>query len=67
MRIGKARDAAELLGVHVNKIYEMAQTGEIPTLRRVGPELRFDMEELERWLEAEDATGQPRTSREVSR
>jgi len=53
MRVGKAKDAAELLGVHVNRVYEMAQTGEIPSLRRVGPELRFDMDALEAWLRGE--------------
>jgi len=30
MRVGKARDAAELLGVHINRVYEMAQRDEIP-------------------------------------
>lgn len=57
MRVGKARDAAELLGVHINRVYEMAQRDEIPQLRRVGPELRFDMDALEAWLrgDAEEA------------
>ena len=57
MRVGKAKDAAELLGVHINRVYEMAQRDEIPQLRRVGPELRFDMDALEAWLrgDAEEA------------
>jgi excisionase family DNA binding protein len=50
MRVGNAKDAAKLLRVHVNRVYEMAQAGELPQLRRVGPELRFDMDELEAWL-----------------
>jgi excisionase family DNA binding protein len=50
MRVGKAADAAALLGCHVNKVYAMAQRNEIPSLRRIGPELRFDMDELEAWM-----------------
>jgi excisionase family DNA binding protein len=50
IRVGTAKDAAALLKVSVDHLYEMAQRGEIPQLRRVGPELRFDMDELEAWL-----------------
>jgi excisionase family DNA binding protein len=56
VRVGKAKDAAKLLGVHLNKVYEMAQRGEIPQLHRVGPELRFDMDALEAWLRGEERT-----------
>jgi predicted DNA-binding transcriptional regulator AlpA len=33
----------------------MAQKGELPQLRRIGPELRFDLDEVEKWLRDEAA------------
>lgn len=56
MRVGKASEVAALLRVHVDQVYAMAQAGELPQLRRVGPELRFDLDEIEAWLRGEVET-----------
>ena len=50
MTVGTAKDVAALLKVSVDKVYELAQQGELPTLRRIGPRLRFDLDEVERWM-----------------
>ena len=55
MRVGTAKEAAELLRVSIDHLYDLAQRDEIPTLRKIGPQLRFDMDELERWLRGETA------------
>jgi excisionase family DNA binding protein len=61
VRVGKASEVAKLIDVHIDKVYEMAQKGEIPSLRRVGPELRFDLDEIERWMREEDSCGRSRS------
>lgn len=50
VRTGTAKDVAALLKVRVETVYQMAQAGEIPSLRRIGPRLRFDLDEIERWM-----------------
>lgn len=50
MTIGTAKDVAAMLKVRVETVYQMAQAGELPTLRRIGPRLRFDLDEVERWM-----------------
>lgn len=54
MRVGTAAEVAQLLRVSLNTVYSMAQTGELPTLRRVGrgsnARLRFDMDKIEDWM-----------------
>jgi excisionase family DNA binding protein len=54
LRVGTARDAAKFLKISVDRVYDLAQLGPdnggIPSLRRVGSRLRFDMDELARWL-----------------
>jgi excisionase family DNA binding protein len=50
MRIGTPKEVATLLGVHINTVYALAQKGEIPTLRRIGPRLRFDLDQIESWM-----------------
>ena len=56
MRVGTAAEVAQLLRVSLNTVYSMAQTGEIPTLRRVGKgsnaRLRFDLDAIEEWLQS---------------
>jgi excisionase family DNA binding protein len=37
-----AKQLATQIGASIDKVYEMAQTGEIPVAFRVGPRLRFD-------------------------
>lgn len=51
MRIGTAQDVAKLIKVRPEKVYAMAQTGEIPTLRKIGPRLRFDLDAIEKWMQ----------------
>jgi excisionase family DNA binding protein len=54
MRVGTARDVADLLRVSVDKVYELAQKGPddggLPSLRSIGPRLRFDLDEVEQWM-----------------
>jgi excisionase family DNA binding protein len=50
VRVGTAKDVAALIGASLNKVYELAQTGELPTLRRIGPRLRFDLDQVEQWM-----------------
>lgn len=50
MRIGTAADVAALLQVRVETVYAMAQRGELPELRRIGPRLRFDLDAIEQWM-----------------
>lgn len=60
MRVGKAQDAAALLLITQDEVYKKAQRGELPQLRRVGGQLRFDMDILEAWLRGEvDNHGNP--------
>lgn len=42
-------EAAELLQVGRNKIYELAAAGEIPSLH-IGRQLRIPMESLREWI-----------------
>ena len=50
MRVGTAKDVAEMIGVSLNTVYQLAQAGEIPVLRRIGPRLRFDLDQVEEWM-----------------
>lgn len=59
LRVGTADDVAALLRIHRNRVYQMVQRGELPTLRRIGGALRFDMDEIERWLRAGDDAAPP--------
>lgn len=49
LRAGTVADVAAMLAVSESTIYRMVQRGEIPTLRRIGPLVRFDLNEVERW------------------
>jgi excisionase family DNA binding protein len=51
-------DLAEYLGVPVHTIYKWRQTGEGPVGYKIGKYLRFDPEDVYRWLATrrEDAT-----------
>jgi excisionase family DNA binding protein len=46
-----ARELADVIGVRVETVYDMAQTGEIPVAFRVGGRLRFDIPHVIRVLE----------------
>jgi len=45
----RAEEAAKLLQVGRNKVYELAAAGEIPSLH-VGRQLRIPLEELRQWI-----------------
>jgi excisionase family DNA binding protein len=51
-------EAAELCGVSRSKLYEMAQTGELAGVVRLGGSVRIHRPTLEAWL-AEQAKGAP--------
>ena len=51
-----ADEAAELLGVHVGTVREMARKGEIPA-RKVGRDWRFVRSALIRWLQGDTGEG----------
>jgi excisionase family DNA binding protein len=45
-----AREVAQHIGASVDKVYELAQTGEIPVAFRIGPRLRFDPAVVAGWV-----------------
>ena len=49
MRLLIAREAAELLRVSVPRVYELARTNRIPSVK-VGRQVRIDAERLEKWI-----------------
>jgi excisionase family DNA binding protein len=50
VRVGTVKDVMALLLCSDDTVYELAANGEIPTLRRIGSQLRFDLDEVESWL-----------------
>lgn len=46
----KAREAAKFLGVNIFTLYKLAETGQIPHVKRPGVGLRFRRDHLEAWL-----------------
>jgi excisionase family DNA binding protein len=50
LRVGTAKDVAAMIHVSVDHLYEMVQKGEIPTIRSIGPRLRFDLDEVAAWM-----------------
>ena len=46
-----ADEAAELLRVSKQRIYELARTNKIPTIRVGERQFRFSKQAIERWLE----------------
>jgi excisionase family DNA binding protein len=49
MRVVNAAEAARVLGINVNTVYELANQGRIPAFR-VGRLWRFSLTELEEWI-----------------
>jgi excisionase family DNA binding protein len=58
LRSATAKEVAALIHVSIDKLYEMVQKGDIPTIRSIGPRLRFDLDEVEAWARTRDG-GQP--------
>ena len=50
MRVGTVRDVMSLLLCSDDTVYDLAASGELPTLRRIGSHLRFDLDQVEDWL-----------------
>jgi excisionase family DNA binding protein len=51
MELLTVNELAELLKISRNKVVLMARRGEIPAIS-VGGKLRFDADEIEKWLKA---------------
>jgi len=51
-RLLSAKELAEKLGVHVNYVYGLAASGQLPSFR-IGGTRRFRWSEVEAWLEAQ--------------
>jgi excisionase family DNA binding protein len=49
MRVVNAAEAARVLGININTVYELANQGRIPAFR-VGRLWRFSLPELEKWI-----------------
>ena len=48
-RLLKAREAAKILGVNVNRLYTLAKQGEVPSVH-IGNRVRFSEDELREWI-----------------
>lgn len=48
---------AELLDVPVNTVYQWNRTGYGPDLHKIGRHVRYDVVDVERWLEAQKVKG----------
>jgi excisionase family DNA binding protein len=55
MRLMKAKEAAELLQVSLQRIYELARKGLVPNVR-IGRQVRFDEEALRGWVASGGST-----------
>jgi excisionase family DNA binding protein len=56
-RYVRPRVIADVLDISVDTVYSLAQRGEIPVAFRVGPELRFSVEEVVTALKRATAEG----------
>jgi len=63
-----ARQAAELLGMHENWVYDQAVSGELPSYK-IGGSRRFDPDELRGWIAGhrESENGRHRRGRSARR
>ena len=50
MRLLRAVEVAEELGVSVPRVYELARTGLIPSVR-IGRQIRFHADQLRAWVD----------------
>jgi len=51
-----AQEAADVLGIGMSTLYNLARNGKLPA-KKVGRQWRFNREVLERWLEAQEGAG----------
>jgi excisionase family DNA binding protein len=55
-RLLRAREVAEITGWSLAKVYSMALSGDLPSLR-AGRSVRYPLTALERWIEANTTGG----------
>ncbi len=56
MTLWRVDQAAEFLGIRPKTLYEWVRTGKVPH-RKLGFNVRFDRDELERWVESQPGAG----------
>lgn len=56
-RLMTAQDVARLLGCSDKEIYKMAACGEIPCMRITARMVRFDPDDLDKWLASKKRVG----------
>jgi len=63
-RLLSAPEVAEYLGLPLSTVYEYAKTQRLPSLHvgREGRSLRFDVRDLDRWIELRKAAERQRPS-----
>jgi excisionase family DNA binding protein len=50
VRVVNVKELSDFLRVHPSTVYRLVKTGHLPAFR-VGDSLRFNLEEIEEWLE----------------
>jgi putative molybdopterin biosynthesis protein len=58
IKVMKVSELADYLHVHSSTIYKMVRKGELPAFR-VGSDIRFDAEAIDRWCSGERGDGGP--------
>ena len=58
IKVMKVSELADYLHVHSSTIYKMVRKGELPAFR-VGSDIRFDVEAIDRWCLGEREDGGP--------
>ena len=65
MRLINAKEASELLGVRLPRLYELTRLKMVPHVRIGARQLRFDPQDLSQWAKlGGSGEGEPRSERE---
>jgi len=64
MRLITARQASEILGVRLPRLYELTRLRKVPFVRFGERQIRFDPEILETWVEEQAAANTTRVNRD---
>ncbi len=51
-------EAAEILALTPRHVAKLAKRGELPSVKLPGGEIRFDLDDLERWVDSHKQNGQ---------